>query len=70
MGDKWYVVGVNAQKETINLNLTLPMFDVNDIVKLYSDDAQLNGNVKDLKINKKKQVKISIPQNGGVVIVK
>lgn len=69
-GDKWYVVGVNAENKTQNLTITLPIFENNDIVKLYSDDAQLNGNVKDLKINKKKQVKISIPQNGGVVIVK
>jgi hypothetical protein len=37
-------------------------------VKFYSDDDQLNGSVKDLKINKKQQVAITIPCNGGVVI--
>ncbi|MCQ2973398.1 MAG: glycoside hydrolase family 97 protein [Bacteroidales bacterium] len=67
-GDKWFVVGINAQKETIKLNITLPMFSANQTVKLYSDDAQLQGSVKDIKINKKQQVQITIPCNGGCVI--
>ncbi len=68
--DKWFVVGINAQKEPLKLNLNLPMFDANQTVKLYSDDANLNGSVKDLKINKKQQMAITIPCNGGVVITK
>ena len=37
-------------------------------VKVYSDDAQLAGSVKDVKVSKKKQMAITIPTNGGVVI--
>ncbi len=68
--DKWFVVGINAQKETLKVNINVPMFDANSTVKFYSDDEQLNGSVKDLKINKKQQVSLTIPCNGGVVITK
>lgn len=68
--DKWFVVGINAQKETLKVNINVPMFSANEAVKLYSDDAQLQGSVKDMKINKKQQVSITIPCNGGVVITK
>lgn len=67
-GNNWYIAGINAQKEAVNLTVTLPMIEAGKTVKLYSDDAQLQGSVKDLKINKKQQVKITIPQNGGIVI--
>jgi len=67
-GSKWIVAGINAQKETLKTTLTLPMFAAGSTVKFYSDDDQLNGSVKDLKINKKQQVAITIPCNGGVVI--
>ena len=68
--DKWFVVGINAQKEPLKLNLNLPMFDAKSTVKLYSDDANLNGSVKDVKISKKQQMTITIPCNGGLVITK
>jgi hypothetical protein len=67
-GNNWYIAGINAQKEAVNLTVTLPMIEAGKTVKLYSDDAQLQGSVKDHKINKKQQVKITIPQNGGIVI--
>ena len=68
--DKWYVTAINAQKETLKLNLTLPMFSAGETVKLYSDDANLNGSLKDVKVSKKQQVMITVPCNGGAVIVK
>jgi hypothetical protein len=34
---------------------------------VYSDDAQLNGSVKTVKA--KKQMAVTIPTNGGLVIV-
>ena len=67
-GSKWIVAGINAQKETLKTTLTLPMFAAGSTVKQYSDDDQLNGSVKDVKVNKKQQVSITIPCNGGVVI--
>ena len=68
--DKWYVTAINAQIETLKLNLTLPMFSAGETVKLYSDDANLCGSLKDVKVSKKQQVMITVPCNGGAVIVK
>ena len=41
--DQWYVVGVNAQKEAIKLNVNLPMWAGKD-VKLYSDNKKSSYN--------------------------
>ena len=64
--DQWFVVGINAQKETLKLNLRLPMFEAGSKVRLYSDDTLLNGSLKELKVNKKQEMKIEIPCNGGL----
>ena len=37
-GDKWYIAGVNAQKETLKLKVNLPMFSNGEKVRLFSDD--------------------------------
>ena len=68
-GTKWYVVGINAENEPLKQTVTLPMFDKGTDLTIYSDDAQLNGSVKTLKQNKKQQVTITIPCNGGLVIM-
>ena len=69
-GDKWFVVGINAQQETLKLKLKLPMFAAGETVQIYSDDKDLNGSVNPLKINKKQEVTLTIPCNGGVVVEK
>ena len=66
-GNKWYVSGINAEKEPLKKTLTLPMFDKNTLVTIYSDDAQLNGSMKTQKAGK--AIKVTIPCNGGIVIV-
>ena len=66
--DKWFVVGINAQKETVKLKLELPMFNTGDKVHLYTDDAGLNGSASEIKVNKKRRFDLEIPCNGGVVI--
>lgn len=67
-GDKWYVVGINAQESPVKIKLSLPMFNAGSQLKHYSDTEKLEGSVKTLKLSKKKEVQISIPCNGGVVI--
>ena len=67
-GAKWYVVGINAENEPLKQTITLPMFDKGTDLTIYSDDAQLNGSMKTQKQNKKQQVAVTIPCNGGVVI--
>lgn len=69
-GDKWYVAGVNAQKETLKIKVNLPMFSNGETLRLYSDDKALTGSVKQLKMGKKQEVQLTIPCNGGILIVK
>lgn len=66
--DKWFVVGINAQKEIVKVKLELPMFNAGDKVRLYTDDAGLNGSASEIKVNKKRRFDLEIPCNGGVVI--
>lgn len=68
-GDKWYVAGVNAQKETLKIKVNLPMFSGGDKVRLFSDDKALQGSVKQLEIGKKQELQLSIPCNGGILII-
>ena len=67
-GDQWYVVGINAEKEPLKKTITLPMFAVGTPLSVYSDDSQLNGSVQTVKQNKKQQLTVTIPCNGGLVI--
>ena len=66
-GSKWFIVGINADDQPLKKTLQLPMFEKGTSLQMYSDDAQLNGSVKTLKA--KKQIAVTIPKNGGLVIV-
>ena len=67
-GDKWYVVGINAQETPVKIKLNLPMFSAGSQLNLYSDTDKLEGSLKSVKLSKKQQIQISIPCNGGLVI--
>ena len=69
-GDKWYIAGVNAQKETLKLKVNLPMFSNGEKVRLFSDDKVLQGSVKQIGIGKKQELQLAIPCNGGVLITR
>ena len=66
-GDKWFIAGINAQKETMKLAVNLPMLTEGTAV-MYTDNEKLTGSVKTTKINKSKVVSLSIPCNGAVLI--
>ena len=68
-GDKWFVVGVNAEKQPLTKTIALPMFAKDTQLQVYSDDPQLQGSVKTVKQNKKQQLTVTIPCNGGLVIM-
>ncbi len=68
-GDKWFVIGVNAEKQTLTKTIALPMFAKDTQLQVYSDDPQLQGSVKTVKQNKKQQLNVTIPCNGGLVIM-
>ena len=67
-GDTWYVVGINAQDQPLKRNLYLPMFAKNSLLTVYSDNVLLQGSVMQVEQNRKQQLTITIPKNGGVVI--
>ena len=69
-GDKWYIAGVNAQKETLKLKVNLPMFSNGEKVRLFSDDKALQGGVKQIEIGKKQELQLAIPCNGGLLITR
>lgn len=68
-GDKWYIAGVNAQKDPITVTLKVPMV-AGEEVKYYGDGKDKSSFAKNLKINKKGEVKVTIQSEGGIVLVK
>ena len=74
-GDKWYVAGINAEKQPLKKTIMLPMFAKDTQLTVYADDPKytnnptLAGNVRQVKQNKKQQLTVTIPENGGMVIV-
>ena len=74
-GDTWYIAGINAEKQPVKKVLSLPMFVKDTQLTVYADDAKYTndpnvvGSVKTVKQNKKQQMNIVIPENGGIVIV-
>lgn len=67
-GDKWYVAGINAQHQPLRLKVKLPMFAPGTSLTYYNDDLHLQGCVTSIKQNKKQEIQLTIPCNGGVVI--
>jgi hypothetical protein len=65
--NKWYLAGVNAQKETVNLKINLSML-AGKHVNIYRDDAKLNPVSEIVKISASGECKITIPSNGGIIL--
>ena len=74
-GNTWYVAGIKADKQPLKKTITLPMFAKDTQLTVYADDPKyasdpnLAGSVKTVKQNKKQQMTITIPENGGALIV-
>lgn len=65
--DKWYIVGVNAEKTSKKLQLNLPML-VDKNIELINDDKTGKTFTKSISINKKGEFEIEIQPNGGFVL--
>ena len=63
---KWYIAGLNAQKEPLALTLDLKAFG--DLTKLLVDDKQIQPVQTALKKDKKGKIKVTIQPNGGMII--
>ena len=68
--DKWYIVGVNALKEPLTLNLNLPMLLDGDECTYYYDNKKREPQKETLKIKKSSSVPVVLQPEGGVVIVR
>ena len=62
-GNDWYIAGLNGTQEPLKLNLDLPML-AGKTCSLYIDEQAL----KQAKVNKKGQFKVTIPAMGGMII--
>lgn len=69
-GADWYIVAINAEKETLKKKIKLPMLNPNSEYRIYADDEQLNGKLSKLKVSNSQEVEIVVPFNGAVLIVK
>ena len=67
-GDKWYVAAINAEKETLKLNVDLSFLG-DKTVKWYGDDKNQRPQLTDKKLKAGKPVALTIASQGGVVIV-
>ena len=63
---KWYIAGLNAQKEP--LTLTLDLKDYGQMTNLLVDDKKMQPVQIAVKKDKKGKVKVTIQPNGGLII--
>ncbi len=68
--DRWYIAGINAQKDPIKLVLDLPMCQKGDRVSLYNDAKDLTLQLDLLEIKSPTDVEVIIQPEGGIVLVK
>ena len=66
-GNQWYIAGVNAQPETLKIEVNLPMLDSGEKLKIYKDNKEFKGSTAIIKLKKNKQVSIEIPSKGGIL---
>lgn len=68
-GDKWYVAGINAEKETKELTLNLDSLGEGKAVMI-SDGKNGKLRKEEITIGKDRKRKVSIPHASGFVIIK
>lgn len=66
-GEQWYIAGVNALEEPLELELSLPMV-AGKKVSIYSDNSNREAVVNSSKINHNGKVKVTLLPRGGFVI--
>ena len=66
-GDNWYVAGLNAEPQA--KTLTIEMKDwAGQTVNYYVDDPKKGPQLRQLKIDKKGQTKVTMQPNGGIIL--
>lgn len=70
-GQTWYIAAINAQKEELKVNVSLPMLAAGEEGVLYSDNLKTRALEKGtVKANKKGIITLTLPTDGGAIIVK
>ena len=69
-GDRWYIAGINAQKEPLKLKLNLPMLRKGDCVAFYSDTKSREPQLEQKTIRKPAETSVTIQPEGGIILVK
>ena len=70
-GQDWYVAGLNAQQQPLQLTLDLPMFGKKQELKYYVDDSKTGQPVlTTLKTDKNGRAKVTMQPRGGIIIQK
>ena len=69
-GDRWYIAGINAQKEPLKLKLNLPMLRKGDCVAFYSDTKSREPQLEQKTIQKPAETSVTIQPEGGIVLIK
>ena len=64
---KWYIAGLNAEKEAKTLTLQLPML-AGQTVDYYTDNAEGYAERTQLKVDKEGRTKVVIQPNGGLLL--
>ena len=68
--DRWYIAGINAQKEPLKLKLALPMLREGDCVTFYSDTKSREPQLEQKTIQKPDETSVTIQPEGGIVLIK
>lgn len=68
-GSEWYLVGINAEKTALKINVKLPMFAGKTVAE-YSDDEKRNPTFKSTKVANSGEASLTIQPEGGVIWVK
>jgi hypothetical protein len=66
--EKWYVAGVNAQKEVCGIKMRLPMLEGQTLVKYY-DDPNRKAHSEEMSLKKGEEITLEIQPEGGIVLV-
>ena len=67
-GDKWYIAGLNAEKEDKELKLELPMLKGVSKINYYTDNDDGYAVLTELKVDSSGTVKVNMKSNGGFIL--
>jgi len=68
-GEKWYIAALNAQKETFKVKVNLPMLAGKTATHYFDEKKTRALETESVKINKKGDFMLTIPQDGGSLLI-